>query len=431
MALRILERDRGHHVRAMGPRTDRSNHGFQPDGLLDIRCRCTVCCLDSSFPFPADQRRFSFYCRYWVVGKLKAYDFIMLAALLCTWGLCVINHYQLLYGTGGQDDPNAPKPELTPEFLALFNKIAVGGAKAWFSYRIMYLVCLGLIKLSILVFYLTFATSRAFKNLVVSSIVVIVVFTMVTGFLNGFECPHDPSLTLSAKIYDNRYTSRCLNRPILYYTQAGFNIFSDAFILFLPMPSLWQLRMQPLKRASLFAVFSVGLLVPIASGIRVWSLYYWAHSGTRVRYTGAYMIFWSQVEINTAIVCASAPSFQPLFKRVFGRLVSYRTHSAYYYYGDGANTQTMTQFRLQPGSGRITEEDCISDAQTPATPASSHQPNKRSTGGTFVDADLIVIKELDEEEEIRERVRRFASNSSLRTTPPISPQRPRDTFSPG
>jgi hypothetical protein len=357
----------------------------------------------------------------------------MLAALLCTWGLCVINHYQLLYGTGGQTDPNAPMPKLTPEFMALFNKIAVAGAAAWFAYRIMYLVCLGLIKLSILVFYLTFATSRSFKNLVIGSIAVIVVFTVVTGFLNGFECPHDPALTLSAKIYDDRYTARCLNRPILYYTQAGFNIFSDAFILFLPMPSLWQLRMQPLKRASLLAVFSIGLLVPIASGIRVWSLYLWATSGSKGRYAGAYMLFWSQVEINTAIVCASTPSLQPLFRRIFGRLVSYRTHSAYYYYGDGPNTQTMTQVQVQPGSGRITEEDCISGAQTPSTPVSSYQPNKRSTGGTFEDADLVVVKEIDEEEEIRERIRRFASNGSLMSaaTLPVSPQRTKGTLSPG
>lgn len=47
-----------------------------------------------------------FYCRIWIVGKPKIYDFVMLAALVCTWGLCVINHYQLLYGTGsGKNDP--------------------------------------------------------------------------------------------------------------------------------------------------------------------------------------------------------------------------------------------------------------------------------------------------------------------------------------
>jgi len=58
----------------------------------------------------------------WVIGKLKIYDYMTLGALvsntrlgkvrchlrtalnislqLCTWGLCVCNHYQLKFGTG-------------------------------------------------------------------------------------------------------------------------------------------------------------------------------------------------------------------------------------------------------------------------------------------------------------------------------------------
>lgn len=54
------------------------------------------------------------------------------------------------------------------------------------------------------------------------------------------------------------------------------------------------------------------------------------------------------------------------------------------------------------------------------SPPATYQPNKRSTNGT--ENELIVIQELDEEERIRDRVRHFASNSSLHD--PKEPQSP-------
>jgi hypothetical protein len=67
---------------------------------------------------------------------------------------------------------------------------------------------------------------------------------------------------------------------------------SDLIILVLPMPLLYRLRMDRTKRILLMVVFSVGLLVPIASAVRFWGLYLWANSGKLARYYGGYMIFW-------------------------------------------------------------------------------------------------------------------------------------------
>jgi hypothetical protein len=131
-----------------------------------------------------------------------------------------------------------------------------------------------LIKLSILIFYLTFATETTFRNLVKITIGLVAGFTVITGFFNGFECPTDPSVTLTTKIFQNYYASKCLNRQTMYFSQAAFNIASDAFILVLPLPSLMQLRMPTLKKASLLGVFSAGLLVPIASGLRMYEIFH-------------------------------------------------------------------------------------------------------------------------------------------------------------
>ena len=53
----------------------------------------------------------------------------------------------------------------------------------------MYLADLALIKLSILAFYLSIATHRTFRVLVIISITVVSVFSITMIFLNAFECP--------------------------------------------------------------------------------------------------------------------------------------------------------------------------------------------------------------------------------------------------
>jgi hypothetical protein len=331
---------------------------------------------------------------------------------LCTWGLCVINHYQLLYGTGqGKNDPPMdPNFKMSPAMLEAFNKIALGGAAAWFSYRIMYVVCLGLIKLSILVFYLSFATQKTFRTLVYALIVLVTLFTILSALLNGLECPYDPGLTLSIKIFDPRFTTRCLNRSGLYYSQAAFNMITDIIILVLPMPSLLQLRMPRVKQLLLLAVFSAGLLVPIASALRIWGLYIWADSGNHQQYSGAYMIFWAQVEINTAIMCASAPSLQPIMKRVFGKLLSTRWHNAYYY---GNRPTTMVEARsIQRG---VANEDSSEIAL--ATPKASYQLQPQR-GTNHYDHDVVFVLDGEEEGAVPHT---FWHSSSYNTTRSLTP----------
>lgn len=151
---------------------------------------------------------------------------------------------------------------------------------------------MGLIKLSILVFYLNFATQRTFRILVQISIVVVAAASTLMIFIVAFQCPKMPSYAFSSGILRDRGRGHCFDLRIVFYWQSGFSIGSDLVILLLPMPLLISLRMRTIKRISLIAVFAVGLLIPIASGVRLWSLYLWAHSGLHARYYGGYLIFW-------------------------------------------------------------------------------------------------------------------------------------------
>lgn len=267
--------------------------------------------------------------------------------------------------------------------------------------QILYVVTLGLIKISILVFYLQIATASLFRHLTIFSLLIVIVFTIVAGFMNGYECPGDPSITLTHKIFDADYAYKCIERPPLYYAQAAFNISSDFAILVLPMPWLLKIKMLPLKRWSMIALFSAGLIVPIASGLRIWGLKLWEHSGRMGGYTGGYLLFWSQVEVNTAIICASAPSLTPLLKSIFARLPGFRTNEYYYYYADESGDRTASGHW---GSAR--------HRGAVERPAETYQPTRRNTGETE-ESELAAMERVDSGETLGRPKGHYASVSTV------------------
>jgi hypothetical protein len=202
--------------------------------------------------------------------------------------------------------------------------------KSWYVYQLIYLIDLAIVKFSILVFYRSIATQKVFRYAVDGTMAVIAAFTIAMVFVNAFECPN-PSDAWSVEILFQGAGS-CINLHPLYYGQAGFNIFSDIVILVLPIPVLWGLQMHRNKRLALIGIFSVGGVAVVASCVRVQALYKWSTS-IDVPYNGAYILLWSQIEINVAIISASIPSLKPLFKRTFGG--STRNNSTPKYYGNG------------------------------------------------------------------------------------------------
>jgi len=170
--------------------------------------------------------------------------------------------------------------------------VLFGSAASWYAYHIGYLFTLASVKLSILVFYLSFATQRTFRVLVHISIVIVASVSVAMILVVALQCPKDPMYALKPAILTNRGAGHCFDLRIVFYWQAAFNMVSDLVILILPLPLLFRLRMHTAKRLSLLAVFWAGLLVPIASGIRFWGLNLWANSGKMARYSGGYVIFW-------------------------------------------------------------------------------------------------------------------------------------------
>lgn len=280
-----------------------------------------------------------------------------------------------------------------------------------------------LVKLSILCFYRSFATNRTFKILVYATIAWVTACTVGMILVTAFQCSHKPSLAYSRTIFLNRKKYKCLPIRNLYFAQTYMNIISDIVVFILPLPILVKLRMATHKRVGLLFLFSVGLLVPIAAAFRIQALHLWAKATWHEqRYYGGYLIFWDHVEVNTAIICASIPSLQPLFRGLFGKIYQYSGRSPYYYYGEGEDAATQVTIGHQ--ISRRFETDVPLDSPMP-----TYQPADKENDGGMESGVVLIrqVKEEDAEEEIRSRVRAFAMRpTSSNSQPPKSPARPRD-----
>jgi hypothetical protein len=98
------------------------------------------------------------------------------------------------------------------------------------------------------------------------------------------------------------------------------NILNDLFAYILPIPMLWRVKLPKKQRLGLTALFSVGSLVNIAGGLR---LYYSvvvndSKDGT---WSGFQLWTWEAVEVDLGIACACAPALKPLLLRWFPKLM--------------------------------------------------------------------------------------------------------------
>jgi hypothetical protein len=131
----------------------------------------------------------------------------------------------------------------------------------------------------------------------------------------------------------------------------------------------------------------------------------------------------SQTEINTAIICGSAPSIQPLFKRILNRIIGFRrSRSPYYYYGGQTALTGLHPVEID----RDLRRDSISALELPTR---AYCPLKDDRDGDGQDGIMRVRPA--EEEEIRARIRAFSSPMSTFLLPAsiaLVPTRPESTM---
>ncbi|KAF3165567.1 hypothetical protein TWF106_006195 [Orbilia oligospora] len=194
-----------------------------------------------------------FYCRAVLIRKIGLDDWLILVGLILAWVLGVLNYFHVSHGTGKHIET----------IIAIWSTIGL-----------------------------------------------VLAYTIAIEFVYMFECPK-PSMSWSVT-----FPTGCMNLSVLYYTSASINILTDILILCLPIPVLMTIQIQKRKRIALVGIFFIGFIAVLASVSRIWAL--WLYQNTKdVSYDAIFILLFSNIEINLAIITASAPPLRPLFKGVF------------------------------------------------------------------------------------------------------------------
>ncbi|CZR69539.1 uncharacterized protein PAC_19439 [Phialocephala subalpina] len=223
------------------------------------------------------------YCRYFYLKTVGLDDYFMVGALVAVTGMSIMNGYHVALGTGRHTDELPLLEILIPT-----------------------------LKHCILALYRRILTQESFRRALWGVAGFITLQSLVAIFVNAFECRSHPSQAWSPS-----FPTGCNNLSATYYSLASINIVTDLAILILPLPVLVKLHLNSRRRWALVGIFSTGGVAIIASILRFYALYVYATTKD-VAYDAIYILLWSQIEVNLAIISASAPALRPMFKKTFG-----------------------------------------------------------------------------------------------------------------
>ncbi|KAJ6004286.1 hypothetical protein N7499_000355 [Penicillium canescens] len=239
------------------------------------------------------------YCRIALVHKVGPDDHFIVTGLFVTIAMGVMNGFHISFGTGRHmadlDIPTILLPTL----------------KHWYAYQLVYPLAIGLVKFSILAQYYRIFPARGFRIATAAVALFVFIYTVVVIFVNAFECRTKPW-----RAWDPTFPKGCNNLPAAYFSMAGANILTDLIILFMPLRLLTKLNLHRPKKYALIAIFLTGTFASAASFVRLSAIYKYLITKD-VSYDAIHILIWSQVEVNVAIISASAPSLRPMLSSVF------------------------------------------------------------------------------------------------------------------
>ncbi|KAI0199954.1 hypothetical protein F4808DRAFT_196829 [Astrocystis sublimbata] len=90
------------------------------------------------------------------------------------------------------------------------------------------------------------------------------------------------------------------------------NIITDAFIVLLPLPYVWNLKLSTPQRLALGGIFTLGIFVTIVAGVRLMFILQVDATDVDITWTFTDAAIWTNVEGNLAIAGCCLPSIKPI-----------------------------------------------------------------------------------------------------------------------
>lgn len=182
---------------------------------------------------------------------------------------------------------------------------------------VLYIVQVTFLKLTLLLFFLRMFPGTMTRRLLWITVGFTVAWGVPSLLLVIFECRPIPHLW---EAWDTTPSPQCIDVNALAWSHAAISIVLDFWMLALPLFVVSRLQMSWRKKASVTLMFCVGTFVTIVSIIRLQSLIHFAVSKN---YTmdQREAIHWSNIEVNTALICACMPNLRLIVGRFLPKLM--------------------------------------------------------------------------------------------------------------
>lgn len=125
--------------------------------------------------------------------------------------------------------------------------------------------CLAMVKLSIGLFLLRLAATKSYRHLCVGFLVFMGTYSLGSTFTIIFQCfPVE-------KVWNYSAGGKCMpikSRVALGYSYSIITIISDFFLVLVPIPMLWHVKIPRRQRAAVCGVLSIGTFAASASIVK-------------------------------------------------------------------------------------------------------------------------------------------------------------------
>ncbi|KAG0648068.1 hypothetical protein D0Z07_5732 [Hyphodiscus hymeniophilus] len=241
------------------------------------------------------------YTRAYILRSTGHDDYIMGLAVVFSIALAVNACISTRYGWGKHLDE---VPVSNTGLILLF---------IWLS-ELLFTLSTSLVKISVLFFYLRIAVTKTYRRILYISIAFICAWAVIFSAVVIFQCRPVSS-------YWDPESTQCVKPEAALFIHGLTNTITDVYVFVLPMQMVWKTHLPKRQRIGLLVVFGTGFLVCLAGVLRLYYSITTDHSKDTT-WEGLNLWTWESIEVNLAIVCASAPCLKALIARLAPRLMA-------------------------------------------------------------------------------------------------------------
>lgn len=161
---------------------------------------------------------------------------------VCNWGICTCAIINVVHGGVGTHQKDVSLSEIQKFLSSLF------------AIELLWAAAEGLVKTSMCLLYIQIFQLRWFRISAYITIGICNAFAIMVILSTTFIC-------LPVELnFNPTIEGTCGNRNALWLTIGVLNIATDLLVVFLPLPTVWNLQVPKNKKIALIFVFSLGLL---------------------------------------------------------------------------------------------------------------------------------------------------------------------------